>query len=289
MTRNLLTWAARVLPPDAFARLHALAKLGYVPRLNDPRTFTERLLAKRARDHDPLIALTADKYTLREYVEQHVGSGYLASLYAVVEAADEIDVSKLPRAYVMKGTHGSGWNKIVTNGDLSNEEARSLAGRWLSSSFYWKRQEWAYRELKPRVIFEENLAPGEAIDDYKMFTFGGVPALVQVDRDRFTHHKRALYTPEWRLVDVACDYPRLAEPVPPPEHLDEMLAIAGALGKPFGFARVDLYSLSERVVVGEITHYPDSGVVRFTPSAFDAELGAVWGEARPVSETFLVP
>ena len=92
MRRKLLTAAARVLPPAAFARLHCMAKLGYLPDLGAQRTFTERLLAKRVYDHDPLLAVTADKFTLRSYVEERLGDGYLPRLYAVVESAADVDV-----------------------------------------------------------------------------------------------------------------------------------------------------------------------------------------------------
>ncbi len=289
MRRKLLTAAARVLPPAAFARLHCMAKLGYLPDLGAPRTFTERLLAKRVYDHDPLLAVTADKFTLRSYVEERLGDGYLPRLYAVVESAADVDVTRLPSDYVMKGTHGSGWNRIVTGSDLTQAEAVTLAADWLARSYYWKRREWAYRDLTPRVVFEENLLPGSPIDDYKVFTFGGVARLIQVDRDRFTDHRRSLYTPEWRALAVVCEYPLLGTPVSAPARLEEMLWAAAKLAEPFAFARVDFYSLPDRVVVGEITHYPEGGVVRFEPRAFDLELGEVWGAGRPMAEAFLAP
>lgn len=288
-SKSVLTAAARVLSPELFARLHCFAKLGYLPRLVAPRTFTERLLAKRVWDHNPLIAFTADKYTLRTYVEQRVGREYLPKLYLVVEKAADVDVLGLPRAYVMKGSHGSGWNRIVDDSQLTTEAARALAAVWLRSSYYWKRQEWAYRDLTPRVIFEENLAPGEQIDDYKVFTFGGVPRLVQVDHDRFSGHTRSFFSTSWEPLNVRCDYPQLPGDKGAPRRLSDMLEVAAELGAPFSFCRVDLYSVEDRIVVGEITHYPDSGVVRFEPESFDAELGAVWEDQRPLDRAYLAP
>ncbi len=287
MTRRLLRVATRVLPPGLFARLQAWGKVGYLPDLGNPRTFNEHLLVKRLHDRNSLTVVTADKFTLREYVGSKVGDDYLPKLYDVVQDADAIDVHKLPHAYVMKGTHGSGWNRIVTDGELSNEEAKYLAGKWLASSYYWERQEWAYRDLTPRVLFEENLAPGVLLDDYKFFTFNGVPRMVQVDRDRFTRHTRALFTPDWQRLDVKCDYPIPHSQILVPPRLEEMLRLAAILGEPFAFARVDLYGIGSRVVVGEITHYPDSGVVRFVPREFDKELGEVWGSGRQISEAYL--
>lgn len=289
MRRLALTAAARVLPPQVFAGLHCMAKLGYVPNLRSPETFTERVLAKRVFDRNPLIPVTADKYTLREYVSDTVGEQYLPELYAVVESIKDLNLDALPPHYVMKGSHGSGWNRIVTDSDLDYAEAANLAENWLARSFYRKRQEWAYKNLRPRVLFEENLAPGGAIDDFKVFVFAGTPRLIQVDRDRFSHHKRTLFTPEWREVAVECEYPLIGEPIAVPSQLGLMVELASALASPFEFARVDFYSLPERIVVGEITHYPEGGVVRFDPRSFDSELGAVWSEQRPVGEAFLAP
>lgn len=94
----------------------------------------------------------------------------------------------------MKETHGSGWNRIAQEGNLIPEEALAYAARWLKHSLYWKRQGWAYKPLTPRMIFEEHLGPGAALDDYNVFTFNEVPQMIQVDRDRFSGHKKSLFT-----------------------------------------------------------------------------------------------
>lgn len=289
MRRGLLTLAARVLEPQVFARIHGIAKLRYLPRINSPRTFTDFLLHKRVFDRDGLISVTADKFELREYVTTHVGGDLLPALYEVIEEPTDINVEILPSAYVMKGTHGCGWNRIVTESDLTNCEAQALASRWLASNYYWKRQEWAYKNLKPRIIFEENLSPGKSLDDYKVFVFNGIPRLVQVDRGRFTHHRRSLYTPEWRRLAVSFEYEQIQESIDRPAVLESMLEIASVLGQPFKFVRVDFYWISpdSRLVVGEMTHYPESGVVRFFPNAFDYELGQVWAEGRPIGNKYL--
>jgi len=37
---------------------------------------------------------------------------------------------------------------------------------------------------------------------------------------------------------------------------------------------VDGYDLSDRIVFGECTFYPNAGIVPFAPEAFDIELGS---------------
>lgn len=279
---------SRFIPSSLHARLHFRKKMGYWPRLNNPRTFSERLQARKLKVRDELMPRTADKYLLRGYVREVLGEGYLPHLYKVVERSEDIDLSGLPRAYVMKATHGSGWNRLVTNGELTTAEARILARRWLNRSFYWERREWVYRPLTPRVVFEEHLSPdGRILDDYKVFLFRGKPIMIQVDRDRFTRHTRAYYDTRWRKLAVTCMYPIPDEEVPRPESLSDLLAIASRLAAPLDFVRVDLYVLPDRIIVGEMTHYPEAGVMCFDPLDFDRELGEIWESFREIDESFL--
>ena len=59
---------------------------------------------------------------------------------------------------------------------------------------------------------------------------------------------------------------------------DDMVKIAEKLSEGFPYARVDLYNIRGRIVFGEITFYPWSGYVKFTPDAFDFELGGYFTE-----------
>jgi len=279
---------SRFIPSSLHARLHFRKKMGYWPRLDDPRTFSERLQVRKLKVRDELMPRTADKYLLRGYVREVLGDGYLPELYMAVERSSEIDLSQLPPAYVMKASHASGWNRLVTNGALTTTEARALADRWLSRSFYWERREWVYRPLTPRVVFEEHLSPdGRILDDYKIFLFKGKPFMIQVDRDRFTRHTRAYYDTQWRKLAVTCIYPLPDDEIPRPAPLEEMLTIASRLAAPFEFVRVDLYALPTRIIVGEMTHYPEAGVMCFDPPEFDRELGDIWVSGRAIDESFL--
>ena len=52
-----------------------------------------------------------------------------------------------------------------------------------------------------------------------------------------------------------------------------MIELAEKLSTGFPFARVDLYNIQGEIIFGEITFYPWSGYVRYTPDSFDYELG----------------
>ena len=71
-------------------------------------------------------------------------------------------------------------------------------------------------------------------------------------------------------------YPQGPE-IPLPSCFPRMRAVAeSARATGFDFVRVDLYALGDRIVVGELTHYPDGGNKSFDPPEWDARLGALW-------------
>jgi hypothetical protein len=60
-----------------------------------------------------------------------------------------------------------------------------------------------------------------------------------------------------------------------------MRQIAERLAHPFAFVRVDLYTVGDRILVGELTHYPTGGNKSYDPPEWEARLGALWPEPHP--------
>ena len=58
-----------------------------------------------------------------------------------------------------------------------------------------------------------------------------------------------------------------------PRNLETMITVARALSRGFPFVRVDLYSIRERVIFGEMTWYPGGGLMQLTPEIYDLHLG----------------
>ena len=52
--------------------------------------------------------------------------------------------------------------------------------------------------------------------------------------------------------------------------------MAERLGQETDFVRVDLYLLSDRVAVGELTSFPAAGDSYFDPAEYDLMFGAQW-------------
>jgi hypothetical protein len=271
-----------LLPPIAFQWVRHLIWHGAFLPVSQPRTYTHRLFIKMARDRNPQIQRTSDKLALRDHVQETLGQGYLPELHGVLDSPEGLLDLALPPRYVVKATHGSGMNAIVTADDPQTRAAIvERARRWLADPYWRKNGEWGYRGIKPRLIVEEYLdaGDGEIPPDWKWLCFGGRAALVQVFLNRFSNQTRNFYQPDGTPVDLSLHYP--AGPVIPlPPSFGAMRRVAEHLAREFDFVRVDLYALGERVVVGEMTHYPTGGNKPFEPPEWDAKLGALWPGPR---------
>jgi hypothetical protein len=271
-----------LLPPIAFQWVRHLILHGALLPVSAPRTYTHHLFLKMARDRNPLLQRTSDKLALRGYVEEKLGPGYLPELYGALDSPEGLLDLELPPRYVVKATHGSGMNAIVMVDDPATRAAiAERARRWLAYRYWRKNGEWGYRGIKPRLIVEEFLdaGDGKVPPDWKWLCFGGRAALVQVFFDRFTDRTRNFYQPDGTPVDLGMYYTAGSAITLPPS-FGAMRGIAERLAREFDFVRVDLYALGERVVVGEMTHYPTGGNKRFEPPEWDARLGALWPEPR---------
>ena len=273
---------AALLPPVGFQWVRHLLWHGTPLPVSHPRTLTHHLFIKMARDRDPLLTVTSDKLAVRGYVTERLGSGYLPALYGVVDAPEGLLELDLPPRYVVKATHGSGMTALVT-ADSTAERAAVVerSRRWLAVRYWRKNGEWGYQGVQPRLIVEELLdaGAGQVPPDWKWLCFGGRAALVQVDFDRFIGHTRNFYDPEGRPVVLRMYYPPGPE-IALPDCFPRMREIAERLATGFDFVRVDLYALGERIVVGELTHYPTGGNKSFDPPEWDAKLGALWPRRR---------
>jgi hypothetical protein len=178
--------------------------------------------------------------------------------------------------WVLKPNHGSG-EIFFGHGQPDMTSLPAITRKWLRSFEAEDLHEWAYSKARPLILAEELLGvPGSPPSDYKFFVFDSHIAAIQVDVDRHTAHRRRLYLPDWTPLEVTYGRYPLAPVEPPPENLQEMLAVARELGRPFDFIRVDLYNIDGVTAFGEITPYATSGLDQFIPKSFDAELGAKW-------------
>ncbi|RYG08905.1 MAG: hypothetical protein EOO07_24805 [Chitinophagaceae bacterium] len=255
---------------------------GYTLDLVNPRSFNEKICWKKICDRNPLLPILADKYAIRKHIVNVLGNevaeNILIPLLYVTEDPESIDFDSLPSSFVIKSNHGSGNNILVH--DKSGADRQAIIREckaWLKMPYGVRAHEWAYEQTPRKILIEAMLkdSTGHVPPDYKFSMMHGDCVFIQVDSDRFGDFTRTLYDKSWNKIDAAWKR-KPGAPIPRPEKLDEMLILAKKLAQNLDYIRVDFYVMDGRIFLGEMTNYPARGRGRFTPQAYDFELGAKW-------------
>jgi len=259
---------------------------GKTPNLDNPKTFSEKLQWMKLYYHNPLMTVCADKVEVRDYL---IGEGYknlLSNVIKVYDSISDFKIKELPDKFVVKATHGSGWNLICTSKNNINWFWwKKIMNIWLHNNIFWPGREWPYKSMKPRLIVEEFLTDSSGqLMDYKFFCFNGKVHFVQANKGRETkNHAQNFYDLDWNIQPFGKDLiPRPDISIKAPTKLKEMIAIAEDLVGEFPFVRVDFYEVNGKVIFGEMTFYPKSGLPDFTPIEYDAILGDLLVLPKPI-------
>nr|MDE6606472.1 glycosyl transferase [Lachnospiraceae bacterium] len=218
----------RIIPSKYYLSYLYKKITGEKLNLKNPISFNEKLQWLKLYDKNPSYTNLVDKYAVREYVKEKIGDKYLIPLLGGPwHSVDEIDFEALPDQFVLKCTHDSG--SVIICEDKSKfdiDAAKKKLNRCLKIKFFYLAREWPYKNVLPAIIAEKYMTDetGYELKDYKVFTFNGVPKLIQVDYDRFQNHKRNLYNTEWEYLPTQIQYPTDSSiKIERPKRLEEML------------------------------------------------------------------
>lgn len=246
--------------------------------LKNPKTFNEKLQWLKLYDRNPEYTKLVDKYEVKKVIADKIGDKYIIPTLGVWERFDDIDFNNLPNQFVLKCTHDSGGIVMVKDKTTFNRmSAKKKIESCLRRNFYYQGREWPYKNVKPRIIAEPYLTDesNSELKDYKVFAFNGEPKFIEVDFDRFTDHKRNIYSVDWELIDAEIEYKSSkAHVIPKPEKLQEMLILSKKLSEGMPHVRTDFYCTKDRVLFGEMTFYHESGLGKITPPSFEKEISA---------------
>lgn len=228
--------------------------------LKKPTTFNEKLMWLKLFEDDALKTKCTDKYLVRNYISKLGYSELLIELDEVYEHVEEIDFTKLPKSFVMKCSHGSGFNIICPDKEkLDVKQVKVQLKKWLQTDYGSLYCEPHYSPITPRITVERFLVDeheGQVPIDYMIHCFHGEPYVIEVGVDYEGHGKKySTYNCEW---DPLPYYKDSLDPngiIKKPERLKEMLIISKALSKAFTYVRVDLY-YCQQIYFGELTFTP---------------------------------
>lgn len=248
-------------------------------KLENPIEFNEKIQWYKMFYQDKLLNTLIDKYEVKKYVANLIGSEYIIPTYGVYQNPKEIDYDKLPNKFVIKTTHTNQHNIIVTDkGNLDKKKVKRKFRSWLYVNQYYKNgQEWGYKDIEPRIIIEQYIkeAGKEVLTDYKFFCFDGVPKFLEVHIDRTSNYIREIYDLDFKRLPInkGVQSATFKTSIVKPINFENMIEVAKKLSKPFPFVRVDLYSINGKTVFGELTFYPADGRKDFYPDKYNKIIG----------------
>ena len=80
-----------ILPDRFYVSLKYFYRFHKFPNLKNPKTYNEKLQWMKLNDHNELYHTLADKYEVKKYVENLIGSEYVIKTLGVYDSFDEID------------------------------------------------------------------------------------------------------------------------------------------------------------------------------------------------------
>lgn len=250
--------------------------------LENPTSYNEKIQWSKLYDSTRKKSILADKYAVRQWVENQIGKEYLIPLIGIYNNFDEIDFDKLPEAFVLKLNNGSATNIIVSDKNVFDiEDARKKFKKWYKIPFAYRSLELQYRNIKPRICCEVNLAPGGGdLPDYKFFCFNGRVFCSYTMIDYTQNHKNGklgFFDRNYNLLPYARkDFAPIEIQLPMPKNYWKMVELAEKLSQGFPHVRVDFYNLDGKIYFGEMTFTNSSGYCQFEPEEFDNILGKQW-------------
>lgn len=255
--------------------------MGYPLDLRHPKTFNEKLQWMKLYDRNPLYTDLVDKYKVKQWVADKIGSEHVIPTLAVYDSVDEIDISQLPDQFVLKCNHDSGG--VVICKDKSSfdfEAAKAKLRKSFEHNFYWDYREWPYLNVEKKIFAEYYLEDTNfttGLPDYKFFSFNGnvVALFVALERNNPEEEvKFDFYDMDFHRMEVNNVHPNAKIPLlSKPECFDEMKDLARVLSEGLKEVRVDFYETGGACYFGEMTLFHGAGFMPFAPKEFDVALG----------------
>ena len=255
--------------------LQYLIKNNLRPDLKNPKELTEKLLWLKLNQYKENYGDYVDKYEVRNYVEKKIGREYLNELYGVFDSVSQINFDTLPNQFVLKGTHGSGYNIIVEDkSKLNIKQTKKKLNYFLSQNYYYKFQEAIYKNVKPRIVAEKYISKidNNPMVEYKIFCYHGEPKYIFAEKKESNSIQKCFYDLDWNKI-----LPQKESSIftnsnfMKPNNLEKMLEVATKLSEGFIFMRVDLYSVGNKITFGELTFFSSAGLIKSKIERFNTE------------------
>jgi len=234
-----------------------------------PHTFNEKLQYLKLTQTDNIFTELSDKYRVREYVQTKIWPDVLTELYWVWVNPDKINFDILPKSFVIKCNHGSGYNIIVKNkNELNIKSTISQLKKWMREDYWKYGRELQYKNINKKIIIEQFLYDTDTIipKDYKFWTFNWEPKYMNIHFEEEWIWKINIYNKDYEIQNFWMVYPNnINKCFTKPLNFNKMLEYSKILSEDLVFTRIDFYEVNWKIYFWEITFYPTGWLVNFYP------------------------
>ena len=265
--------------PEKYLQRMFYKRMGYELNLQNPQTYNEKLQWMKLYDHNLLYTKLVDKYEVKQYVSDTIGSQYIIPTIGVWDKVRDIDFEKLPNQFVLKCTHDSGGLVICKDkNSFDTSKAEKILKKSLKRNFYYMGFEWPYKDVKPRIIAETYMEDSKTkeLRDYKFFCFDGVVKALFIATERQKEGedvKFDFFDADFNHLPFRQGHENAEEVPEKPVCFEEMKRLASILSKNMPQVRVDFYEVDGKIYFGEMTFFHHGGWTPFDPKEWDYAFG----------------
>ena len=240
------------VPSEELLKRIYRTRFGKELNLENPVMYTEKLQWLKLYDHRPDYTLMVDKYAVKDYIAEKIGSEYVVPLLGVWSRAEDIDFDHLPKQFVLKTTHDSGGVVVCKDKDLLDFSAVKKKLQFhLSREYYNHNREWPYKNVPHRIIAEPYMEDSKQkeLRDYKFFTFGGEPKVLYIAQGRGNQGETVadFFDMDFNHLPFTIDHDMAPIPPEKPVNFELMKELAATLSAGTPQLRVDVYEVDGKV------------------------------------------
>lgn len=266
----------KIIPNKPYLKIVYKIKTGKKLHLNKPINFTEKMNWLKLNDIHWEYSALVDKITVRDYIREKIGEDICFPMLGLWGKYEDIDFDSLPEQFVLKCNHDSGSVRVITDkSKINHEELRKFYKFRLKYNTYVLGRDYPYKNIKPKIIAEQYMAPeGESdIKDYKFFCFDGEPKVMFIITGRSGDTRQDFFDMDFNHLDIVNVYRPSEIPPEKPVMFEEMKMLAAKLAIGMRFVRVDLYEVNGKLYFGEYTFFSGGGFWLFGSDEWERKLG----------------
>lgn len=246
--------------------------------LNEPKNYNEKMQWLKIFNATPIKTLLADKYLVREWINEKIGEKYLIPLLGVYDKFEDIDFDKLPNQFVIKCNHGSGWNIIVKDkSKLNLAETKEKLDKWLNTNFAFQYgYELHYRDIKPKIIIEKYIDPKISNHEIQVWCFNGTIKFISLETNKDEENlQRGTFYPDGRPTEfeISPQHYKKLEHISSIKAFNKAIELSKLMIFDTPYVRIDFIEINDDVKFREITFTSGSGLSVISPEKYNLMLG----------------